>query len=169
METDSSPIRQTKSVLSKALCDILRPVLPGTTVLELFAGTGKVGARLLDEGAEKLYAVDKVAAPKQLAELESVEWFRQDVFDFLELGPPEPIDVVFLDPPYHTEDADRALQILSRVDWIVEQGIVAVETAKDHELPTEVNDRLFLMRDRRYGDSRLRIYQADRSEHPQFS
>lgn len=166
MEADSTPIKQTKSVLRKALCDMLRPVLPDTTVLELFAGTGKVGEALLHEGARTLYAVDRREAPEELSKNEAVHWFRQDVFDFLKFGPPESVGIVFLDPPYSTDHANRVLKILAETDWLVEKGIVAVETDRDQELPESLNERLWLMRDRRYGDSRLRIYQADRTEHP---
>lgn len=169
METDATSIRPTKSVVRKALRDMFRPVINGLTVLDLFAGTGQVGSELLEEGARKVFAVDSRPRPEQLAE-EDVEWYQQEVMDFLSFGPPEPVDLVFLDPPYGSEYPNEVLGEAAEAPWLKQQGLVVIETGRDYRLPEQdpENGRLQLIRKRRYGDTRIWVYQADREVVPEF-
>ncbi len=161
-------IRKTKSVVVKALCDMVRPIIEDLVVLELFAGTGRVSRGLLDEGAAKAYAVDR-APRKSTSESDALHWYEQDVFDFLVEGPPESIDLVFMDPPYESDYPDEILPRLPECWWLKEKGIVVLETDADHpSFFSTVGDngerKLYLLRERNYGGTRLVIYQADRRE-----
>lgn len=164
MDTDSSSIRPTKNVVVRALCDILRPVLAGTEVLELFAGTGRVGEALLEEGAERVLGVDERGAPEDLPE--EYEWIRRDVPAFVNGGFLESFDVIYMDPPYDSDHAKKLLPDIAQSGLLREEGIVAVETGYKTDLPQDqpVGERLQLMRKRDYGGTRLWIYQSDREQ-----
>jgi len=162
METDKTPLRRTKSVLLKALCDILRPVVSDLVVLDLFAGSGRVGRALLGEGARRVFAVD---LRSETTPRENVDWYCQEVESFLKFGPPEPVGLVFMDPPYDSGYPERILKQLAEVSWLEDNAIIAIETRANHPpLPGVVDDKFYLMRCRRYGGSKLWIYQAGRKE-----
>ena len=165
MAPESSSIRPTKGVVVRALRDMLRPVIAGTDVLDLFAGTGRVGRELLEEGAGSVLGVDKREAPEDLPE--EYDWIRRDVPDFVRSGTLRSFDVIYMDPPYDSEHAETLLPELVGSGLLREQGIVVVETDYSTELPREepVEGSLYLMRRRDYGGTRLWLYQADREQH----
>ncbi|GEM_PF-7083085 len=165
-------VRKTKAVVIKALCDILRPVISDLVVLDLFAGLGSVSRALVDEGARCAYAVD-LRSPPQQDEGANIHWFQSDVIDFItESGPPEIVDLIFMDPPYRTDYVKRLLPLIAEAKWLNDRAIVAVETSAltnykielDRSYGKEGNKKLYLMRDREYGGSRLTIYQSDREK-----
>jgi 16S rRNA (guanine966-N2)-methyltransferase len=158
VETDPSPLRPTKAVVLKALRDMIRPVIEDLVVLDLFAGTGRVGEALIEEGARKVFAVDERESPDDLDE--DVEWFRRNVDQFLNHGPPEPVDLVFFDPPYDSTNHAGYLTTISQAPWLVEEGIVIVETDRGTDLSaTDPIDDFSIKRNRRYGNTRLWILQ----------
>src|SRR2546422_484536 len=72
-------------------------------------------------------------------------------------------DIVFLDPPYQTRDAQRVLPSLGGDAIIHPHGVVVVE----HFHKTHLVDRighLALVKTYRYGDTCLSVYQRDRAE-----
>lgn len=159
MVSDTAPLRPTKAVVRKALCDILRPVIHDLVVLDLFAGTGQVSRDLLSEGASKAFAVDRRSEPDDCPE--DLRWFQQPVDSFLSSGPPQPVGLVFLDPPYQQGEARDTLHILDGVNWIKKRGLIAVETDRDTNLESfeNVSNRFVVKRNRRYGGTRLWIFQ----------
>jgi 16S rRNA G966 N2-methylase RsmD len=147
---------------------MLRPVIQSTRVLDLFAGTGRVGVGLLDEGADSVVGVDRRDPPEDLPE--DYEWIRRDVPKFLNAYHETTYDIVYMDPPYDSRYAVELLPEASRDDLLSDEGIVAVETDYETELPTDkaVNGSLYLMRRRDYGGTRLWLYQEGR-EAPGYS
>jgi 16S rRNA G966 N2-methylase RsmD len=76
-----------------------------------------------------------------------------------------PYDVVFLDPPYHTEEGKKILPALGRDVIIPRDGVVVLE----HFHKTRLADRighLALIKSYRYGDTLLSMYQLAPLEKP---
>lgn len=164
MEADPSPVRETKSIVVRALCDILRPVITNIRILELFAGTGKVSSALLEEGARQSLAVDLRPSPDQIPE--NIQWHQQSVESFLRDNSMDPFDVIFMDPPYDSDYANEILFTLANNQWLSENGILVIETGLGVDLPDQIEGgrTTSLMRKRKYGGTRLWIYQSDRME-----
>ncbi len=167
--SDSTPIRPTKSIVLKALSDILRPVLTDLVMLDLFAGTGRVSQALLKEGISHSYAVDLNSSPAGLPD--EICWIESSVEKFLAgPGPREQIDLVYMDPPYNYSGYKDLVASAGSSDWFKKQGIVVVETATvSPPLPVQITTEdgqdkrsLVLLREREYGATRLSVYQADR-------
>lgn len=95
---------------------------------------------------------------------ESYNWVRRDAEDFVDAGPARQFDIVFMDPPYQSRYPHDLLEKIAGADWLNDEGIVIIETARDVVLPDRAGDRnpLYLMRKRNYGGSRLWVYQAGR-------
>jgi len=116
--------RPTADRVREALFDILGPTVEGTRVLDLFAGSGAVGLEALSRGAT--YAVfvecDRDAVRALRANLAALGLGRARarvvVADAVAALPglaqaEAPFDLVFLDPPYATDLASRALTALA--------------------------------------------------------
>ncbi|MGI8759408.1 MAG: 16S rRNA (guanine(966)-N(2))-methyltransferase RsmD [Acidimicrobiales bacterium] len=97
-------------------------VLPGATVLDLFAGSGALGIEALSRGAARVTFVDadpraltvvraNLAATGLAAEADVV---RSDAARFL-AGAPGRFDLALLDPPYRFDDRAWA-SVLARLE-----------------------------------------------------
>jgi 16S rRNA G966 N2-methylase RsmD len=74
-------------------------------------------------------------------------------------------DIVFLDPPYQTQEAEKVLPSLGRDAIIRANGVVVVE----HFHKSPLDDRighLALVKTYRYGDTCLSVYRSVREETP---
>ncbi len=162
-------IRPTADRVKEALFNILREKIAGAEVLDLFAGVGSLGIESLSRGAKRAVFVDKRAAcagiiRKNLARLDFHN--RAEVYQE-EVGPAmrrlaqreREFDLVFIDPPYGSDLAEKTLENLTASHLVEEEGIVIVEHYRKRIMPKEVG-RLKLVRDERYGDTSLSFYKV---------
>jgi 16S rRNA (guanine966-N2)-methyltransferase len=105
--------RPTSDRLRETLFNILAPRVEGSRFVDLYAGTGAVGIEALSRGAGHVwFAEDATAAlavlRKNLASLRITQGFTLEdrgVGALLQrLSKAQPVDVVFLDPPYEAEN-----------------------------------------------------------------
>jgi 16S rRNA (guanine966-N2)-methyltransferase len=105
--------RPTSDRLRETLFNVLSPRIAGSRFVDLYAGTGAVGIEAISRGAEHVWFAEK-AAPAiaamrgNLAALKIVGGYTVEsrgVGAMLErLGTvSQPVDIVFLDPPYEAE------------------------------------------------------------------
>ena len=100
-------LRPTLGRTRETLFNWLRPRIRGARVLDLFAGSGSLGFEALSQGAAHATFVDTnsrtISALKtNVTNLNSNECCRivkTDAMSFLQ-GMTEPVDIVFLDPPF---------------------------------------------------------------------
>jgi len=129
-------IRPTSEKLRAAVFNILnnRVEWEGLKVLDMFCGTGAMGIEALSRGAEKVVFMDNsqesIALTKQnLAMLG--EDCKVELRDSSNLPTAnEQFDIIFVDPPYKTDLASKALVSLRAGGWISKDGIVVVETGR---------------------------------------
>ena len=106
--------RPTSDRLRETLFNILAPWLDGCRFVDLYAGTGAVGIEALSRGAEHVWFAENaepalVSLRQNLSALKISRGFtleNRGVGAMLQrLGKlPQPVDLVFLDPPYEAED-----------------------------------------------------------------
>jgi 16S rRNA (guanine966-N2)-methyltransferase len=106
--------RPTSDRLRETLFNILAPRLDGCRFVDLYAGTGAVGIEALSRGAAHVWFAENaesalVALRHNLAALKISQGFTLEdrgvgamLQKFTKLQ--QPIDLVFLDPPYEAED-----------------------------------------------------------------
>lgn len=135
--------------------------LDGARVLDLYAGTGALGIEALSRGAESVVFVERARA--SLAALErnlqtldllgSSRILRQDVPAGVATLGREALrfDLVLLDPPYESEEAERALRAVVASGLLAPGATLVVERSQRHDLPTITG--LVLLDERRYGDT----------------
>ena len=106
--------RPTSDRLRETLFNILAPRLNGCRFVDLYAGTGAVGIEALSRGAEHVWFAENAepalaALRRNLSALKISHGFTLEdrgVGAMLQRLSklPQPVDLVFLDPPYDAED-----------------------------------------------------------------
>ncbi|GAA1898356.1 16S rRNA (guanine(966)-N(2))-methyltransferase RsmD [Streptomyces sodiiphilus] len=137
--------------------------LEGARVLDLFAGSGAVGLEALSRGAAHALMVEPDArAARTVREnirslgLPGAELRTARAEQVLAGPPPEPYDLVFLDPPYAVTDAAlREILLTLLADrWLNGGAIVTVErSTRGGEFGWPTGYRA--LRARRYGEGTL--------------
>jgi len=161
--SDRPELRPTGDRVRETLFNWLAPVMPGSRCLDLFAGTGALALEAASRGAKRVLAVERdrglAAAIGELARewgAGCVESVHADALSLLS-GPPEPFDVIFLDPPFEGRLLAPALERLGS-GWLAPGALVYVETPAGGE--TAVPEGWSLERERRAGQVALRLYRA---------
>ena len=160
--------RPTADQVRIALMDTLGPRLPDARVLDLFAGSGSVGLEALSRGAAHATfverdprAVEALAENIRTLDVESRALVvRGDVTR--QLGrlatDGRRFEIVFLDPPYATDDGERTLAALGGGALIAPEGLVVAQHPTKRQLPESGVLRAF--RDRRFGETTLTFFRA---------
>jgi 16S rRNA (guanine966-N2)-methyltransferase len=139
----SQAIRPTSDRLRESLFNILAhrygDPIPGTRVLDLFAGTGALGLEAMSRGAAFALFIDDGAEARALMR-QNVEAlglggvtriFRRDATRLGAVHPNAPFGLVFLDPPYRKGLAETSLASLRDGGWLAPEALMIVEEAAD--------------------------------------
>jgi 16S rRNA (guanine966-N2)-methyltransferase len=137
----SQAIRPTADRTRETLFNILTHAygdpVSGARVLDLFAGTGALGLEAMSRGAAFALFIDDGAEARALirANVEALglggvtRIFRRDAAKLGPAHPVEPFSLVFLDPPYGKELAERSLASARDGGWLTSDALIVVEEA----------------------------------------
>ena len=139
--------RPTAERVKEGLFSAIQFEIPGTRVLDLFAGTGQLGIEALSRGARDAVFVDMVQA---------------DYLRYLERRQ-GPFGIIFLDPPYAEVFLENALEKISEIDILANRGIIVTERPVGKELPCHFPG-LERSRDYKYGKTLITIFRKKLSE-----
>jgi len=161
-------VRPTSDRAREALFNILehgklstdgRSLLPGSTVLDAFAGTGAFALEALSRGAAHALLLERdpaalAAARDNARKLGEAANLTIRQADATRPGPaPAEAAIAFLDPPYGQGLAGPALEALAREGWFGPSAIVVVEI--DGREAFRAPAGFALLEERRYGRARL--------------
>jgi 16S rRNA (guanine966-N2)-methyltransferase len=161
-------VRPTYDRVRESVFSIVEPLLDGAAVLDLFAGSGSLGIESLSRGSHRVTFVenDREALAvlsgnvKRLGLNGQCTIARRDAMGAL--GGPmagSPFDVVFVDPPYASGLALRALVELGSSELLGPSAVVVVEHGTGDELPDEAGV-LSRFRSKTYGTTMVDFYEA---------
>ncbi|MGE5094880.1 MAG: 16S rRNA (guanine(966)-N(2))-methyltransferase RsmD [Betaproteobacteria bacterium] len=152
-------LRPTPDRVRETLFNWLGQRLDGLACLDLFAGSGALGFEALSRGAARVVMVERdreVAQALRASGLElaaqGLEVVHGEALAFLK-GTAEKFDVVFLDPPYASDLAHRALERLA--PHLKPAARVYVESA----LPVHAGDTWRVLREDRAGTVRYALFE----------
>jgi 16S rRNA (guanine966-N2)-methyltransferase len=155
----------------EALFNIIGPDIEGSTLLDLFAGTGSVGIEALSRGAKFVLFIDKNRQPistikanlKDTNLQKDAEVLHTDAFNYLNQKPNRKFDYIYIAPPQFKELWKQALfSIDSHPEWLSEDAwvIVQVHPAEYELLETHHLTEFDI---RSYGSTMLVFYQMNGS------
>ena len=161
-------IRPTTDKVKEALFSILQFDLPGTRVLDLFAGTGQLGLEAISRGAAHAVFTDSSKKALELVKKNiALTGFgpqstvlQTDAFSFL-AATGDSFDIVLMDPPYEKGLCEKAAALLPRV--LRPGAIVVCETRPEEPLPETIGP-LAVYKEYRYSGVRLTVYRSPSSE-----
>jgi 16S rRNA (guanine966-N2)-methyltransferase len=159
--------RPTSEKVREALFQILahRVDLDGVRVLDLFAGSGALGIEALSRGAAHATFVDSgraalTAIRTNLADLALADRAEVIAGDAVAVAarPGGPYAVVFVDPPYASDLAVRAVSALPP-ESLAADAVIVIEHDR-RGAPPESLGNLLRTDQRRYGDTWISLYSS---------
>lgn len=156
--------RPTASRVKEGLFSAIQFDIEGRRVLDLFAGTGQLGIECLSRGAAFCDFVDSAPAALKVVQrnikacgLEGrCACHGEDFSTFLRRSR-EKYGIIFLDPPYHSGNLECALELITTIDIVVENGIMVCESPADREMP-EFQAPYEKGKEYRYGKIKFTLY-----------
>ncbi|MBR3841644.1 MAG: 16S rRNA (guanine(966)-N(2))-methyltransferase RsmD [Christensenellaceae bacterium] len=143
--------RPTTEKVREAIFGKLQFEIPGSTVLDFFAGSGAIGIEALSRGAKKCFFVDKSRDAMRIIKMNAESCgftadsvFIQADFEKAAAGITEKFDFIFIDPPYQSGFYTRAFELA--MGLLAEDGLIVAE----HEAPIEVPKGLHIVQEKRY-------------------
>ena len=154
-------IRPTSDQVKEAMFNIVQFDVEGRRVLDLFGGTGQLGIEAASRGAGEVVIVDMARESVKLIK-ENVasckidaKVVHSDAISYLHgCGK---FDLIFIDPPYDSGLAEKALYAIKEIDILSEGGIIVCETRKETPTP-ELEAPYKKRREYTYGKIKLSVY-----------
>lgn len=159
--------RPTTQATKEALFSSIQFEIEDKKVLDLFAGSGQLGIEALSRGARVCTFVESNKSAYKIIEnnLEKCKITDKANLVFSEaksfLMKKDNFDISFLDPPYHKNLVTDSLPLLTNM--MSENGVIICETAKDEELPEEVNSWQ-ISKQKKYGKTKLTYYRKGQEQ-----
>jgi 16S rRNA (guanine966-N2)-methyltransferase len=135
--------RPTTDRIKETLFNMIAPWIPGSSFLDLFAGSGGIGIEALSRGAEEAVFVEK--NPKAVSCIKdnlahtkldkNASVIASDVLSALSrLNEHKKFDYIFMDPPYDQLLEKSVLEFLSNSDLLSDNAVIIVESSLETEL-----------------------------------
>jgi 16S rRNA (guanine966-N2)-methyltransferase len=156
-------VRPTSDKVRQAVFNMLnsRSLIHDAHVLDAFCGTGALGLEALSQGAAHCVFFDNnkdslYLCKSNIATLK--EEPRTDIL-FQDAGKvrerPEkilPVNLVFLDPPYHKDLILKSIEALSQNNWFAPGAFFILEMAKDENIIPQFTQ---IENEKIYGDTKV--------------
>lgn len=155
--------RPTLDRVKESLFNILQYDLAGSSVLDLYAGSGALGLESISRGARLATFVDKdkqaiMVIHENIAKMGvalSCRVYQADVLTWLVQHAVEKFDLVFVDAPYAMGLSVETMALL--LPMVAAEGTVVLEMGRDKTLPVPP---MFVADHRFYGDTQVVILRA---------
>jgi len=155
--------RPTLDRIKESLFNIIQFDIENAVVLDLFAGSGSLGIECLSRGAKEVVFCDNSGLAIDIIntnirntkfEAESIV-IKNDYTNALKKAANQnkKFDIIFLDPPYESDFATKALELIVELELLNENGIIIIETneAGTNLILPEQNENIEMFATRKYG------------------
>ena len=168
-EPTGEKIRPTSDKVKESVFNIIQFDIEGRRVLDLFAGSGQYGIEALSRGARSAVFVDTASEAVKLVKenikitgfSEQANVYGRDAIRFVESE--EKYDLIFVDPPYDTTLAEKAIAKIVEFDKLNINGIIICEFKADAETP-QVKKPYILEKEYRYGGVKIAKYTRENDD-----
>ena len=157
-------IRPTTDRVKESIFSKLQFDIPGSTVLDLFSGTGNLSFESYSRGAEKILAVENSEKSinifksnyKHLKVDSSVQVVKKDVFRFIE-DCQEQFDIILVDPPFTKKWAHKVMETLAENPRSVKSGWLVIESQAQERIDDVYGPYILLDR-KAFGDKTVSFF-----------
>lgn len=159
---ESLDTRPTADMVKEAIFSAIQFDVPGSNILDLFAGSGQLGIEALSRGASHCVFVDKNPVAVQIIKENISDCglngcsrvLNMDSIEYLKVAKAG-LDIVFIDPPYRNGLVQEALGLIG--SKLNDGSIVVCEHEKELTLDESYGD-LKLHKRYKYGKIAVTIY-----------
>lgn len=166
---DAEGLRPTTDRIRETVFNWLQPYVFQSHCLDMFAGSGALGFEALSRGAESVVFIEQnrktvssLKANAQLLATDDVSIIQQDASSWLAdvssgMSPVRDFDLVFLDPPFHSELLQNSSQLLESSGCLSEDAIIYVEHAAEQAFAAP--GEWVCLKDKKAGQVRYQLYE----------
>lgn len=166
---DIEGTRPTMDRVKESVFAMIQDYIPNSVVLDLYAGTGNLAVEALSNGALSAYLVDNsktaintINKNINMLNIDNANVIRSDASlalkDFIKNK--VKFDIIFLDPPYQTEEINTALKKINNNDLLNDNAIVVCETQR--EIDYSKYNNLAVIKTRNYGPKTVTVLQKNK-------
>jgi 16S rRNA (guanine(966)-N(2))-methyltransferase RsmD len=163
----SNAIRPVTDRVKQYLFEILKYIVSGANVLDLFAGTGSLGIEALSRGAAFCTFVDNDPESidlikKNLIKLDLVSRaeVRKDSVENILLGMQTSYRIIFLDPPYEFAQTISLVNEIDQKRYLQAQGALIVEHDERVNFHQHPFTNMKVVRGKKFGQTHISFFQV---------
>ena len=156
--------RPTMDRVKESIFNIIQRDIKDSIFLDLFAGSGAIGLEAASRGAKKAILCDKSKEAMQIIKknilkthLENVvETYLLDFRALLNDKLNEKLDIVYIDPPYKSDFAIQAVNIILENNLITKDSLILIETDRKEEVEEKLKKvDVRIIDERKYGRAEI--------------
>jgi len=165
--------RPTTDRIKESIFNILSFRIPGSEILDLFAGTGNMGLEAISRGAKSAVFVDlrKVSIDTIHKNIETLGFTSKSTVYMSEADKAvlflsknkNTFDIIFCDPPYHKGLDIPSMELIQQERLLKKDGILIVRHHQNTKLP-ETLGAIEMYRQKKYGDCIVSFYRYTEDE-----
>jgi len=163
---DAEGLRPTTDRIRETVFNWLQPYITQSSCLDCFAGSGVLGFEALSRGAKQVVFVDNnkrtVNNLKQntsLLETTTASIIYQDTLSWLQSAKQNyKFDLVFLDPPFHSDLLAKSSVLLGSSGCLTEDAIIYVEHAVNADI--ELPDSWTCLKEKKAGQVAYKLFEV---------
>lgn len=156
---DGKTTRPTLDRVKESIFNIIQNDIRDAQVLDLFSGSGAISIEAASRGAKKVIACDKsrkaVSIIKKNIEKTNmatiIEVYNLDYLDCLNRLNETKFDLIYLDPPYKTEYAIKAIRRIIDLELKKDTGVIILETDDENVIKEIEKENIQVVDKRKYG------------------
>ena len=157
--------RPTMDRVKESVFAMIQDYIKDSIFLDLYSGSGNIGIEAISNGSKKAYLVDNnMVAIKTIKEninmlkIDNIDVIKEDAVkqlnNFINTG--IKFDIIFLDPPYHTNELDKSLTIINNnLCLLGKRAIIVCET--EIKIDYQKYDNLMIYKTRKYSSKEVTI------------
>ena len=151
--------RPTLDRVKESLFNIIQNDIMESIFLDMFSGSGAIGLEAASRGAKKVILCEKNKQAIEVIEkniskthLENeVVLYKKDYESMLE-DLKEKVDIVYIDPPYKTDLAYKAVKKMLELDILNSNSLIIIETDEEERILKQIKDlKIKIIDKRKYG------------------
>jgi len=162
---DAQGLRPTTDRIRETVFNWLQPYIHQSHCLDVFAGSGVLGFEALSRGAQEVVFIEQnIKTVKRLKEnistlnADSASIFHQDALAWLQSTQrSQKFDLVFLDPPFHSELLAQSCALLNSSGCLAEDAIIYVEHNIDENITLPEN--WFCLKQKKAGQVAYKLFE----------
>ncbi|MDR1782242.1 MAG: 16S rRNA (guanine(966)-N(2))-methyltransferase RsmD [Bacilli bacterium] len=164
--------RPTTQKVKEAIFNMIAFDVADSIVLDMFSGSGALGIECLSMDAKEVFFNDKskealkvINSNLNKLKINNYQTFNLEynkLINLLNLNN-NSFDLIILDPPYHLKIIDELIKLIIDNNLLNKNGIIVAELSFEENI-NDSYDMIYLIKDKKYGKTRIAIYKYDMKE-----